>query len=135
MQRPNGLQIRRKTMTEKKDIYYLDNWYMRMTGDGFTAPEMREHVVCGTVTKGEINTEDPVRRKKVEGFVGEEIMGGRIMGVQGREVHTPDSILKLGTIEGEYKEWLDSEGFTQHLNEDEPIAFGKRATRVQNGER
>jgi len=109
----------------KMDTYYLDNWSVTEDNDPYKPPEMRGKQVQGTVVKMEVHTE----KGKSRDWMGKHVLSGYIVSIKGRKVFTTNSIYVLGKIDPKYAKWSESEGYVQHLDEKEPIAWLKPAKR------
>lgn len=86
----------------------LDNWSVRLSGDAYTAPEMRETLIIGTVSDS----------PKFE--TGSNIVTSAIVASSGRTVTTCNgTVYTLGLVDPLYKTWLDENSLV--LDEDNPI--------------
>ncbi len=89
----------------------ITNWSVgQYPEDGYTSPEQRWQVLRGNVY-GHPNHED-----------GEKIRTSAIILATGTLVQTEKRLYRLGTIEAEYRKWLDDNGY--EYDEANPVTMG-----------
>ena len=94
----------------------IENWSVGAPSDGYTPPELRCKVLRGEVYG------HPVKHD------GDRVTTSAIARVDGTLVTVISGHkYRLGKIADDYRAYLDKEGFI--FNENEPIAFNKRAPR------
>lgn len=89
----------------------LQNWAVRMSGDGYTAPELSYRCLSGQVY-------DCPKHED-----GAWIVSSRIVKIEGKTITTSTgSVYELGEVHPEYAAWV-KEHTGKEIDQDTPIKF------------